>query len=314
MSIFKNLARILLSGAMLFCLWGCGEDITHSTEVYEYKIPMGGDSVLAYKATSYYEDKGEDNCSFMGCTDPGYHRRLNVTIDYCVESGGVQKSCVKGIPYFTNTDQPLVSTYEKGVYILDFVSDANAIGGVKYLQKIWNWETGGYSEDTLVQSEDLNIFKQHNGITVDKIFKLLTVAQTDSGYFLRLRRVESNYEGESYYLNTNQIQKKVQNANMDISEILNHYGVKQNVLKCKLGQWSYMGVKFCGRYVESIENRDSIFIMKNEISDKMCLSLGGGFFRMYFENKGIVAHNVRRFKSMYGNSGIEEFQQDEDCK
>ncbi len=299
--LFKGMQQKIAQwglGAVALLLVACGGVITNSTEVYEYKIPMGEDSVLVYKATTYYENNSEENCSLMGCEDLSYSRRLKVTIDYCIEVSGVQNSCVKGIPYSTNTSQPLVSTYEKGLYILDFLKDDKAVGGVKFLQKIWNWETGVNRVDTLVQStKALPITWDNDALNggVGLYYKLLTVALTDEGFFLRIGGTTNDSESGAiyHYLNTNSANKMLQKTNMDWIDTLGRNGQRQNVLKCKLGQWSYGGDRFCGMQIDNYSD----ITTRVEVNDSLIFScvgsLGGGFIRLYKDYKNIDSNVVR---------------------
>ena len=314
MPILKNLARILLSGAVLFCLWGCGDDVSHYTETYEHKIPMGGDSVLSYKAFSSYRTVSSTNSSQFGSQENSTTTRTGMSIDVCVLEGGIEKSCIKSIPYSTLTDKPLLSTFAKGVYLLDFLENPSRPEYPNLIQKIWNWETGVYSEDTLWQKDSLiNI---QSLFTSTSNYALLTVAFSDEGYFLRFndKNASQDYLRQNIYATIDLQSKRLLKAKMDTATVYDNRSNSTYLdVKCKLGQWSYGGNKFCGVEINGYSH-DETKILLNDSIVIGCVGNGGGFFR-FFQNKGVLDEkNIRLMVGSYNEKDKEVLLKGEYCR
>ena len=309
MSIFKNLTRILLSGAVLFCLWGCGDDVSHYTETYEHKIPMGGDSVLSYKAFSSYRTVSSTNSSQFGSQENSTTTRIGMSIDFCVLEGGIEKSCIKSIPYSTLADKPLMSTFAKGVYLLDFLDNPSRPEYPNLIQKIWNWETGVYSVDTLPQKDSLIHIKSTFPPTSS--YTLLTVALSDEGYFLRFT---DSYSSEDVYATVDLQSKRILKAKMDTATVYNN---RSNLtylgVKCKLGQWAYKGNRYCGVENATYTNwKTRVFV--NDSLKMGCDGAGGGFFRLYNNKNSLNEKNMRTLTGWTYDNGREVYLFGDDCK
>jgi hypothetical protein len=288
MSILKNLTRLLLSGAVLFCLWGCSgftpggaeycdaEPLHLVTEARKlYSIPLAGDSSFVYWGSDSHLKSAKN------CVDQSFIYQYS-ELNFCIRNNGRDSNCITNLR--VNSSDYLLSTYEDGVFLLNPINiQLGSIFKLDWEVTLWNWKTGVKSIDTISNKlTNLLLFQSSNGLYQMKgqLLKnrygkpegLYSVAKTDSGFFLRLS--ESIDELDHKNLSVNMMSKFIDFASRDSTDPLTQK-------KCQLGYWSRKGKKYCIHYDENtfrggIDINDSLKIRCDHLSESVFLR----FFNM----------------------------------